>query len=211
MGRFPETTVESPWLGPKPALHLSRGGVAENAYHRAIKAQLKDAAATHIVREVRVGYMRDYFSTPRPAKTLGSYSRDFIEDTIGRAEGQYKLLDAKYSIRIPDHEFAIVTDNLGQMRTLARIAIVEGRSCAPRDLSDMLFRLAPALVRADLTDALEAYHHDVNTYESLADVQPGPGLNDFVYGVSRGLSEGEQATRETYLVDLEPLFIRPTP
>ncbi len=209
MGRFPKTRVESPWDGPEPALHLSRGGGAENAYHRAIRAQVKDPAQTHIIREVRVGYMRDFFSTPRPAKTLNEYPRSFIEDTIGRAEEQYRLLDKKYGIRIPDHEFAITTDNIGQMRTLARIAIIEGRSCAPRGMREMAFRLAPALVRADLTDTVEAYHHDVSTYESLADIHPGPGLNDFVHGAPRGLRGGEQTARQAYLVDLEPLFVSP--
>jgi len=208
MGRFPDTTVKSPWDGPKPVLHLSHGGGAEPQYNRQLKAQIKNPHNTHVIREVRAGYFADYFTTPRPATRIGNYSYGFLEAMIGRAEEQYTLLEKDYGVQIPEHEFAIVEDNIGRKHALARIAIIDGQNCGPRHIWEVP-GLAPRPIRSQLNDALHQYHYDVDRFTGLADVHPKDGLNDFVYGIPRVFAEDETAARQAYLVDLEPLFIRP--
>ena len=210
MGRFPDTTVESPWSGPKPVLHLSLGNRAEPSYDRKLKAQIKDRSNTHVVREVRTGFLRDHL-VRRSWTAIAAYSRTFLEDCIERAEAQYEQLET-YGIAVPDHEFAITSDNLGRDRVLARIAIIEGRSCAPRSdlpLSQLACRVgigfAPAAIQEALKLHLTDYQDDHNTYQRLADISTY-GLNDFVHGIPRA-QKSESVDNQTYLVDLEPLFI----
>lgn len=207
MGRFPRTVVESPWPNdPAPALYFSKAGQVERSYIRAVKAQTRNPGNTHVVREIRVGFIGDHFIGPRPWVTVDNYSRGFLETTVDRAEEQFTVL-AKYGIGIPDHEFAVVSDNLGRNRTLARIAIISGISCGPR-FTQAFPGLIPYSVREELQDQLTDYRKITPLYDQLADISPRE-LNDFVYGVPRALPEGGHAANKPYLVDLEALFVTP--
>jgi len=197
-------SLESPW--PNDPLVLRTEYRSTRGQRTAIKRSIGRTDNTHIVREVRVGYIDD-LREAGPHDVAPAYSRAEIAGFITRARDEFSVLQAA-GIRVPPHEYHVATDSQHRLRTLARLAIVDGPSFGPTTYSELLWQPgAPDEAKNQLLDSIRDYLATRPYDQRLADISP-THLSQFVYGIPRG---NQQLLEQpgTYLVDVEPLFYRP--
>lgn len=180
---IPYESLDTPWVAQEIVWRYP----SRTKRHEALRRQV-DSGNTHIVREVRVDKAYG-----------GPESIAHASSVVARTEEEFSLMRS-IGIQIAPTEWYIFSDDEQRVRTLARVAVIEGMELEPIHQPHLATR-EQRLLLADAMIKIDSYNNLTNGKRRLNDVYL---IDQYLYGSPRAL-EGN-TNPELYLIDIEPIF-----
>lgn len=192
--------IETPWE-PQPIAWRFVAAATYNIRDKAaITLQVNDPGLNYLVREVQVVTRRDG-DTLSVEETL---------DDLQLVDDQFAYLESTSHAKVAPYEWHVFKDQQGHTRTLARVAIIDGKNV------EYISKWSPLAGDPETVADFKTWTASVDAYREShrlhqADVMRRP-LNDihtprqYIMGSPRDRSLARTAARSLYLVDIEPIL-----
>lgn len=194
--------IETPWEPQPIAWRYDDNYIDQIRNKQAITDQIENPDLEYLVREVQV----------KTRHEMDQLSVEETWDDLQLVDRQFNHLEAVSQVKVAPYEWHVFEDAYGVTRTLARVAIIDGRrvrhiphhSRLTQDQSDVM--------------AYELYIQSLRAYQqtsmprgdtrqlTLSDID---SPLQYIMGSPRNRTLAESASHALYLVDIEPLLGHP--